>query len=219
MKHPSQLFRTAAAKLATLKRDKKGIAAVEFALILPLMMITYLGVAEVSLVLIADRRIISVARASSDLTAQLSTIADADINAVFDTAGPLMSPFAANTVKIAISSVLFNTNPGGSGLDPVPMVDWSVTKNGAAKRLCPALTVVNNNTAASPTVVPRGVTANGQAVIIADVSYAYTPMFGARVVPGGAITLKQTTYMRPRYITRIPFTGLTASQCNVNFTG
>lgn len=219
MKQPTHLFRTAAAKLATLRANNTGIAAVEFALILPLMMITYLSVAEVSLVLSADTKIISVARASSDLTAQLSTIADADINSVFDTAGPLMSPFAANTVKIAISSVLFFTNPGGSTLDPIPMVDWSVTKNGASKRLCPPLTVVDNNTPASPTVVARGETANGKTIIIADVSYAYTPMFGARVVPGGAITLKQTTFMRPRYIPQIPFTGSTASQCHLIFTG
>ena len=53
-----------------LTRDDRGVAAVEFALILPLMLTLYLGCAELSQGLIATRKSTNVAIALSDLVAE-----------------------------------------------------------------------------------------------------------------------------------------------------
>ena len=94
-----------------LHKDKRGIAAVEFALILPLMITAYLGVSEISELLTADRRVVTLARALSDLTAQYSKVSDDDLTNILTVANPVMVPFNASTVKIALSSIIFNTNP------------------------------------------------------------------------------------------------------------
>lgn len=206
-------------RLSRLRAENSGAAAVEFALILPLMVVTYIGVAEVSEVLSADRRAIAVARAASDVTAQYSTMDDATLTSIFATATPIMAPLSATNIKMSISTLVFNTNPGNPAGDPIPLVDWSASTGGGAKRPCSSITVVSNNTAPSISTIPRGVAAAGQTVVVADISYPYVPMFGQNIVPGGAISLKQTTYMRPRYVTRITYAGATATACNPNFTG
>eukprot|EP01037_Dinobryon_pediforme_P010622 gene10622-10693_t len=202
-----------------LGRDVEAVAAVEFTLILPVMLLTYLGAGEIANVLAADRRVVTLARALSDLTAQYSTVADTDIGSILAVAGPVMMPFATVQPKLTLSSVVFNTNPT-AGADPIALVDWTVTLNGGTARACtPALTVISNSTKATATTIPRGVAIAGTTIIVADVTYAYAPMFGSFIIPGGAINLKQSTYMLPRSATRITYTGTSYTNCNANFTG
>ena len=197
----------------------EAVAAVEFTLILPVMLLTYLGAGEIATVLSADRRVVTLARALSDLTAQYTTVADTDVTSILAVSGPVMMPFATTLPKVTLSSVVFNTNPS-AGADPIALVDWTVTQNGGTARACtPALTVVSNSTKATATTIPRGVAIAGTTIIVADVTYAYTPMFGSFILTGGSINLKQSTYMLPRAATRITYTGTTYTNCNANFTG
>ena len=50
--------------------DRCGLAAVEFALILPVMLTLYFGGVEVTNMLVANRRVTSVAYTAADLAAQ-----------------------------------------------------------------------------------------------------------------------------------------------------
>ena len=70
----------------------EAVAAVEFTLILPVMLLTYLGAGEIATVLSADRRVVTLARALSDLTAQYTTVADTDVTSILAVSGPVMMP-------------------------------------------------------------------------------------------------------------------------------
>jgi len=50
--------------------DKRGVSAIEFAMLLPLMVTLYLGGAEVSQAIAIDRKMTLVARTLADLTSQ-----------------------------------------------------------------------------------------------------------------------------------------------------
>jgi len=206
--------------LIRLKSHNRGIAAIEFAMVLPLMVLTYVGVGEISELLLSDRKVVTLARSLSDLTAQLKTAADADISTIFSVAAPIMTPFSSSTVKMSISSVMFNTNAATPTV-PTALVGWTAVSQGGTARSCTVpLTVVPNNTKADVTNIPSGVAVAGTTVIVADVAYPYVPMFGNNIVPGGAITINQTTYMRPRNVTIIPYTGTAYTNCSANtFTG
>lgn len=52
------------------RRDRRGVAAIEFALIVPIMSAMFIGAVELSQVITVDRRVTQVASATADLVAR-----------------------------------------------------------------------------------------------------------------------------------------------------
>lgn len=72
--------------LGALKDDIRGTAAIEFAFIAPIMIITYFGLASVSLLVSADRSVSHTASVTADLVTQVETIDRDGIEEIFDAA-------------------------------------------------------------------------------------------------------------------------------------
>lgn len=190
------------------RRDTKGIAATEFALILPLMLTLYLGSTELTQGVMASRKMTLVSRTISDLVAQQANgtaMTDATMASVYSAATAIMSPFAVSTLMMTVSAVEFvatgTTGPTvANGYEA--KVRWSKTgPYGGTVRACAKLTPVASSTAPSPTTLPSGLFASGS-LIVADVTYTYTPGFGGALLAWSStdsiMTMKNTTYMRPR---------------------
>ena len=181
-----------AALLRRLVRDHRGVAAVEFAIILPLMLTLYLGGVELSQGLITTRRSTNVAEALSNLVAEqpvcsANCLTDAGIADVFAAATAIMSPYSTASLKMTVSSVVFYNPAGSTAFNAEPQ--WTITNNGGTPRPCQILTSIANNSNPSPTTIPAGIyPAVGSATataIVADVTYTYTPALGA-CSPGAA---------------------------------
>ena len=120
-----------------LKREDRGVAAVEFALILPLMLTIYLGTAELSQGLITTRKSTNVADSLSNLAAEQAAgapLTDAEIADVFAAATAIMSPISTKSLKTTVSSVVFYNPTGSMGLNAEPQ--WTITNNGETPRPC-----------------------------------------------------------------------------------
>lgn len=74
-------------------RDRRGVSAVEFALIAPFMILLYLGSVEVSLALSIDRKITSISSALADLVAQDDVITDDEITDILNAGAVIVAPF------------------------------------------------------------------------------------------------------------------------------
>lgn len=183
--------------------DKRGIAAVEFALILPFMLLLYLGTAELTQGIMASRKATLVARALSDLVAQLaagSNMTNTEATNVFNAATAIMSPFPTSALKMTVTSVEFVTNASATnGFDAKPR--WTLVSNGGTPRVCAKLTAVANTNKPTSDTMPNGMYGSGS-IIVADVAYVYDPPFGRAVLEwsntASVINISQTTYMRPR---------------------
>lgn len=191
--------------LSRFRRDKRGVAAVEFALILPIMLLLYIGTSELTYGLMANRKMTLASRALSDLTAQISTssgVTDAELDSIFVAATSIMSPFSTTPLKMTISSIEFVPN---SATPPVytARVKWTAISNGGTPRPCgaSAITKVPNTTAPLPSTMPTGLYDAGT-VIVADVSYLYNPPFSGQFLAWSdsqsGIQFANTTYMKPR---------------------
>lgn len=202
---------SALARMLRLKKDNRGVAAVEFALILPLMLLLYIGTAEMTHGLMANRKMVLVTRALSDLVAQeddqTSGVSDATLNGIFAAAGAIMSPFSTSTLRMTVSSIEF-VSDGATPPNYTARTVWSVRRNSSPYRPCQNMVKVTNTTKPTPTTMPEGIYQDGT-VIVADVSYNYTPSFGGQFLAWSdtqsSIPMNHTTYMRPRTQTEIKY--------------
>jgi Flp pilus assembly protein TadG len=172
--------------LRRLLRDERGVSAVEFAMLLPLMITLYLGGVEVSQAIAVDRKVTLVARSLGDLVAQSTTVTNADMTNILNAATAVVQPFPDTTLKVVVSSVTIDATN-------VAKVVWSDTKNGTAR-------AVN-----STVTLPAALNVANTSLIWAESQYAYTPTIGYVIT--GTMTLKDQIYMRPRLsdsVTRTP---------------
>ncbi len=158
-------------------RDDQGLGAIEFALIVPLMITMYLGAVEFGHALTIDRRVTAVASSTADLVAQVDQVDDADISDIFAAATSIMSPYDTAPLSIVVASVYADANNNTK-------VRWSEARNGAAHAPGSAFTL------------PSGLTQPYSSVIVAEVSYTYNPPVGQFLT--GGITMTSTFYLKPR---------------------
>lgn len=160
-----------------LPKDTRGVSAVEFALILPVMISMFIGAVEFSHALTVDRRVTSVASAAADLVAQSKQTSSAAVQDVFTAANSIMLPYSTAQIKILLTSVIADVNNDTT-------VDWSCGHNEAA------------NADGSSYTLPAGLIQPFSSVIVAEVTYDYVPPIGEFIT--GPITLSETFYLRPR---------------------
>ncbi len=164
--------------LRKLARDKRGVSAVEFALIAPAMVASYFGMAEITQALLAERKAAHAASAIGDLVAQSSSVSSSDVTDIFEIASTIMKPYSTSTLKMRVSSL--TADSGGT-----PKVDWS---SGSG------LTALT--TGATVTGVPTGVIAAGQSVVMSEVTYSYDAPVD--LMMPNAVTFTRKFYLRPR---------------------
>jgi Flp pilus assembly protein TadG len=164
--------------LKRLRSDHRGLAAVEFALVAPIMILLYCGLAEFTMAMMAERRASHAASVVADLVAQTSQITGSEVTDVFTVGNAIMDPFPTSPLKLRITSVTADTNAH-------PKVTWSQGSG------LGALT-----TGAAVSGFPPNLLAAGDSVIQADVQYAFTSPL--QILLPNAITFSNTFYLKPR---------------------
>jgi Flp pilus assembly protein TadG len=193
-------FRQQAARLGRalsrlpLRRDQRGVAAVEFALLLPVMLTLYIGSVEVSQSLNANRRVVLLARTIADLTTQSPKMTAADVTGVIAAASAVLAPLSTSPARIRITSVAIS---GSGSPDPKVVnpasVCWSFQQGWSAYA---------RGTILDQTQIPPALRSEpGTSLIMAEVEYPYQPVIG--YVLTGSLTLNERIYMRPRMSTYI----------------
>lgn len=164
--------------LRRLGRDRRGVSAVEFALIAPAMIAFYFGLAEITQALLAERRTGHAASAVGDLVAQSSSVSSTDLADIFKISKTIMKPYPTTGLKMRVSSV---TNTSGTS-----KVDWS-SADGMTPRQANDII----------TDIPAGVISSGQSVILSEVTYTYDSPVDFFMGPNG-VKFERKFYLRPR---------------------
>ena len=157
--------------------DERGISAVEFAMLLPLMVTLYLGGVEVSQAVAIDRKVTLTARTLGDLVAQATNVTNTDMTNILSATAAIVAPYKDGSLKITVSSVKIDAQG-------VAKVSWSDTKNGTARAVGSSVTL------------PTALKVANTSLIWAESKYAYTPTIGYVIT--GTMNLTDQIYMRPR---------------------
>jgi Flp pilus assembly protein TadG len=169
-------------RLRDFASDRRGVSALEFAFVAPVLITLYLGLAELTSAMTAARRVSHVASALGDLTAQRNEVTTADMSNIFAASTAILAPYPTTPLKARISSVTIDSKGAAK-------VDWSSAKNWTPFAANAAVTI------------PSGIVTAGQSAVMAEVSYAYASPIDL-LMPQG-VTFSRTFYLRPRRVSKV----------------
>ena len=193
-------------RVRDLLSDRSGLAAVEFAMIFPIMVVLYFGVVEFSSAIAVDRKATQVARTLSDLTSQSMTVADTDIKNFGEAAKAIMTPYPPSPLVSSITEVYIDKVSG------VARVQWSKGLTIGPTGDVSIAAAAPHNPGDVVTLPPALVAAKGTFVIWSEVGYTYTPAVGIMLASTG-ITFRDVAYTRPRLVLCVTYPTAGLSDC------
>jgi Flp pilus assembly protein TadG len=175
----------------------RATAGVEFALILPIALILYVGAAEVADGVMTSRKLTEVARTLVDLTSDQPTYFQATssptpaaavtqqvLSTILSSAATLLYPERQDTLQMTLSAV--DVVNDGTGHCCVAKVRWSFAQRGMLRPCNTNLTGAAAD-AQSPATLPAPLLPIGLALpeplsyLISDVRYTYQPALGSAI--------------------------------------
>ena len=156
--------------------NTQGVSAVEFALVLPLMLTLYLGGAEFAQAISASRKVTLVSRTVADLASQYTTISDANMTNLLNASATVVAPFSSSALKVTVSQIKIDANSNAT-------IEWSDTRGGLTR-------------CGGSATVPAALKVPNTWLIWGEAEYGYTPAVGYMIT--GTLQLKEQMYMRPR---------------------
>jgi Flp pilus assembly protein TadG len=156
--------------------DIRGIAAIEFAMIVPIMLILFFGTDEFASGVAVNRKVTLMARTLSDLTSQNTSVTTTQLSNIFNASTGIMTPYPSSPVNARIVELYIDSSL-------VVHQIWTATSGTTP----PTGTVT----------VPTALKVAGSYLIYSEVSYNYVPAVGYVMAKAG-INLSDHTYTRPR---------------------
>ena len=162
--------------LRVFRAAQRGVSAVEFALIAPVMVLIYFACIELSFMMTLDRKVTSSAAAMGDLVARASSVNNDELADVFEATRMIFQPNPIGDARLRVSSLYDD--------DGTIKVAWSDAQN---------LTAYTED---STIAVPDDLVPEGGSVIYAEVEYDYQSQLGYFFTTSK--TLSDSFYLRPR---------------------
>jgi Flp pilus assembly protein TadG len=157
------------------RKSDGGLAAVEFALILPFMVTLYFGLITLTDGYSIKQRIELTARTVSDLTGRLNSavINDGEVDNISTASAAIMAPYRSEGMIITLASVVVRAK--GTGVEG--QVCWSASREvqaGLLGKVAPP----PNLAADAIVTVPEGYKNAGTSYIVSEVKFTYKPVLG-----------------------------------------
>ena len=160
-------------------RNARGVAGIEAAFILPVMVLIYFGLLDLTFALSANRRVTQMTSTLADLVTQSNgTTSKAELAGFYRASTAIMAPYSTDGLTLEV----FGYRRNGSTV----VLAWH-DNNGQS---CGAAPVANTD-------LMKKLTGEGNDVITARVCYEVTPLTG-RILRGGKISLSDQMTLRPR---------------------
>ena len=160
---------------------RKGISAIEFALIAPLMVLIYFACIELSLMMVLDRKVTSAAASLGDLVARAAVLDDDDLDDVIQATRMIMEPNPVEDARIRVSSLYDD--------DGTIRVAWSDAQN---------LQEYEEDTEIE---IPEDLVPEDGSVIYAEVEYDYESQVGYFITTKKVI--RDEFFLRPRRVSHV----------------
>ena len=203
----TEIWRRLRRSTRALHRDHRGVAAIEFAMIFPLMLVTFFGTVEFCSAVAIDRKVTLIARTVSDLTSQAASTVDSNaLTGIFTYGLLIITPYPSTPVKAQVSEIYVDSTGKAK-------IQWS---QGAVITTSNSATLTTSTRNAGDdvtTVVPPALLIKKTYLIFSEVKYQYVPVVAWGMMANTGIALSDVSYTRPRQNTCITYNNLPAGNC------
>jgi Flp pilus assembly protein TadG len=167
--------------------SRRGVAAVEFAIIMPVLLILFLSSYDVGNAIIIYLKVRAATYELAAITNQYSTgstgqISTTTMTSITAAVGTVLAPYSSTPTTIIISQIKATSKTAAT-------VSWSYTVGGTA---------LSGSYTGLPSNMAKNSCNNTYPCyfILSQVSYTYTPMFGSYMT--GPLTLSDSLLVTPR---------------------
>jgi Flp pilus assembly protein TadG len=187
----TRLFSKAGSKTRSLRAaaralpgDKRGVSAIEFVLIFPILVGLLAGTVDFGQALMVSRKMNQIVGTLGDMVSQKSNWTTSDVNAIIAGSATIIEPFDSTqlTIQVAILDVATNLST---------KVKWAKAYN----------TTALTANSASPVTIPTNIAEAGVQLIAVKATYDLTTPFSSLLRPITGVTsyhYNKTYIMRPR---------------------
>lgn len=158
----------------------RGVAAVEFALVLPALVVMFLASVDAGRAIAIYMKVRAATYTLDAVTNQYSTIQSTDMTDILGAASAVLAPYSSATAGVTVSQIKVTSASNA-------IVNWSATRNGTAL------------SKGSSVSVPANFASCGSYpcyLIYGQVRYTYTPLFS--YIFTTSFTLSDNLYITPR---------------------
>jgi Flp pilus assembly protein TadG len=160
--------------------DTRAVAAVEFAIVAPFMLLLYVGGVELGNGLAISVKVSETAHTVADLVSRNACVTDSALNAMLGASSVTIAPYSAGFSTVTVSEV--STDANGKAT-----VTWSKALNGTPRSVGQPITLPTALGAPSPPLI---------SLILGEVTYLYTPNLGYTI--SGTVPIRESYYLFPR---------------------
>lgn len=165
-------------------RDVRGLAATEFAMVFPIMILLLLGIIELGNGIQANQKVIASSQIVADLLTRVEIVTDEQLADAKQAGRLAMTPFDQDLVGFDIISVRYDNDGADEDTEPDPVIVWRDT--------------TNMDPIANIPVNVQSLALAGDGVMLVYVRFPYEPPFGTKIV--GNITMIENTFSRGRTV-------------------
>lgn len=178
-------------------RDTHGIAAVEFALVAPVLLVMLIGAIDVSRAVALNQRVALITQMVADLAARETQLTADDVEAIYDVAELAMAPYSADELEIAIIPVMSATDDAKKTLVYPSTTNRPTYPAGSELPKCQTYPLT------------EGLLGTNESVIVVETKYKYTPLWAREVMQG--VTWEKKAFAKPRKALCVGFDGANCS--------
>lgn len=187
--------------------DKSGMAATEFALLLPIMTLLFFGILELSEGMTANRRVAVAVNSAADLAAQSQQLSPDQVDGLMESVIAILEPAETEEVNINLVSVILNG-------DGDPIVHWSLHWKDDVQPTAPYTAGEDyDKLTESFTTSANGLARlQNRSLIVVEMTYPYEPQF-AKYFVSDPIQFDRQAKRAPRLVTRVQLCDNSGNNC------
>jgi len=162
--------------------DRRGVSAVEFALIAPVLIVIFMGLSDLTTATLAQLHVNRAAEGTADVVATEQNLAQADMVNMLNAADYFMTPYTSTPLSVRITDIYYDGNQSHTYGE----VYWSCAMNGSSSTTTYTPYTYNAQFQYVPGMTQQASTniqhvlwtansnASGTSVIVVETSYSFS---------------------------------------------